>query len=47
MVGKKNFSAILGDLVTVKEGSPTLAPVSDKRAEYVVSSAELDFANID
>ena len=47
MVGKKNFSAILGDLVTVKEGSPTLAPIDDKRAEYVVNSAELDFANID
>lgn len=47
MVGKKNFSAILGDLVIMKEGSPTLAPFDDKRAEYVVNSAELDFANVD
>lgn len=47
LVGKKNFSNILGDVVSMKEGSPTLAPISDKRAEYIINSAELDFANID
>lgn len=46
LVGKKEFSNIMGDTVQKIEGSPTLAPVSDKRAEYVVNSAELDFANI-
>lgn len=47
LVGKKDFSKLLGDSIEKVEGSPTLAPVSDKRAEYVVNSAELDFANID
>ncbi len=47
LVGKKDFSKLLGDSIEKVEGSPTLAPISDKRAEYVVNSAELDFANID
>lgn len=47
LVGKKDFSKLLGDNIEKVEGSPTLAPISDKRAEYVVNSAELDFANID
>ena len=47
IVGKKEFSNIMGDTVQKIEGSPTLVPVSDKRAEYVVNSAEVDFANIE
>lgn len=30
MLGKKQFNAILGDLITKPQGKPTLVPESDK-----------------
>ena len=47
LVGKKQFSEILGDLVVKPEGKPTLVPVTDKRPELQVSTAADDFTNID
>lgn len=47
LMGKKQFSEILGDLVVKPEGKPTLVPVSDKRPELQMDSAADDFTNID
>lgn len=47
LMGKKNFSEILGNLVVKPEGKPTLVPLSDKRPELQVSTAADDFTNID
>ncbi|NMX20033.1 MULTISPECIES: DUF2800 domain-containing protein [Actinomycetes] len=47
LMGKKQFSEILGDLVVKPEGKPTLVPVTDKRPELQVSTAADDFTNID
>lgn len=47
LMGKKQFSEILGDLVVKPEGKPTLVPLSDKRPELQVSTAADDFTNID
>lgn len=47
LMGKKNFSEILGNLVVKPEGKPTLVPVTDKRPELQVSTAADDFTNID
>ena len=47
LMGKKNFSEILGNLVVKPEGKPTLVPVTDKRPELQVDSAADDFTNID
>ena len=47
LMGKKQFSEILGDLVVKPEGKPTLVPLSDKRPELQVDSAADDFTNID
>lgn len=47
LMGKKQFSDILGDLVVKPEGKPTLVPVTDKRPELQVSTAADDFTNID
>ncbi|KXB79846.1 hypothetical protein HMPREF1862_01595 [Varibaculum cambriense] len=47
LMGKKNFSEILGNLVVKPEGKPTLVPVTDKRPELQVSTAAEDFTNID
>ena len=44
LLGKKDFEALVGDYVIKPKGAPALAPVSDKRAEYKVSSAKEDFA---
>ena len=47
LMGKKNFSEVLGNLVVKPEGKPTLVPVTDKRPELQVSTAADDFTNID
>lgn len=47
LMGKKQFSEILGDLVVKPEGKPTLVPVTDKRPELQISTAADDFTNID
>lgn len=47
LMGKKNFSEILGNLVVKPEGKPTLVPLSDKRPELQISTAAEDFTNID
>lgn len=47
LMGKKQFSEILGNLVVKPEGKPTLVPVTDKRPELQVDSASDDFTNID
>ncbi len=47
LMGKKQFSEILGDLVVKPEGKTTLVPVTDKRPELQVSTAADDFTNID
>lgn len=47
LMGKKQFSEILGDLVVKPEGKPTLVPITDKRPELQVSTAADDFTNID
>lgn len=47
LMGKKNFSEILGNLVVKPEGKPTLVPVTDKRPELQISTAADDFTNID
>lgn len=45
LVGKKNFTSLLGDLVVFKKTSPSLVPVSDKRpAMSSTDSAKSDFA---
>lgn len=47
LMGKKQFSEILGDLVVKPEGKPTLVPLSDKRPELHLDSAADDFTTID
>jgi len=43
LLGKKNFAAILGNLITKPQGKPTLVPASDKRPEITTVGAEFDF----
>lgn len=45
LVGKKNFTVLLGTYVDVPQGKPTLVPESDKRPELAVTSAASDFAD--
>lgn len=45
MLGKKDFATRMADYVIKPQGSPTLAPETDGRPEYV-SSAEDDFKDI-
>lgn len=45
VVGKKEFSRIMGELVESKPGKPTLAPVEDKR--IAITSAELAFSGVE
>lgn len=48
LLGKKGFTEELGKWVVKPQGSPTLAPLSDKRPELSsVDSAAADFADID
>lgn len=46
VAGKKNFAVYAKDCVEKPQGKPTLVPESDKRQEWNVSSAELDFRDI-
>jgi hypothetical protein len=43
-IGKKEFGALLGDLIVKPPGKPVLVPETDKRPE--LNSLENDFANI-
>lgn len=43
LLGKKQFSILLGDLVERPQGKPTLAPISDRRPE--LANAKNDFAD--
>ena len=43
LLGKKQFAALLADLVERPQGKPTLVPASDKRPE--LTNAKTDFAN--
>lgn len=46
MVGKKNFTAVLGDFIDKPKGKPTLALADDPRDAYQVNTAENDFADL-
>lgn len=46
LMGKKNFSDILGALVIKPQGKPTLVPASDKRPAINVTGAKQDFTEI-
>ena len=43
LMGKKNFTAILGSLVEKPQGRPTLVPDSDKRPALTNTGAGDDF----
>ena len=45
LVGKKNFDAMLGEVVVKPEGAPTLVPVTDKRPAIGLEDAVNDFTN--
>ena len=45
LVGKKNLSTVMGNLIIKPQGKPTLVPETDKRPE--LNSIEQDFENID
>lgn len=44
LLGKKEFEKLVGDYIEKPKGAPTLAPISDKRENYKLSSAKEDFA---
>lgn len=44
LLTKKTFEELIGDFIKKPKGAPTLAPVSDKRESYKLSSAKEDFA---
>lgn len=46
LMGKKDFTRILGDLIIRPAGKPSLVPESDKRPELVAATAEEEFKNI-
>ena len=43
LVGKKQFNAVLSDLVVKPEGKPTLVPLEDKRPALGYDQAKIDF----
>lgn len=45
LVGKKNFTVLLGTYVDVPQGKPTLVPESDKRPELAAATAASDFSD--
>lgn len=46
LMGKKDFTKILGDLIIRPTGKPSLVPESDKRPELAAATAEEEFKNI-
>lgn len=44
LLTKKKFNDLIGDFVVKPQGKPTLAPISDKRQGFKLSSAKEDFA---
>lgn len=44
LLTKKTFNDLIGDYIEKPKGAPTLAPISDKRENYKLSSAKEDFA---
>ncbi len=44
-LGKKRFNELLADLIVKPEGAPTLAEETDKRPEYGITQAQIDFTN--
>lgn len=44
LLTEKTFNELIGDFIEKPKGAPTLAPVSDKRMSYKLSSAKKDFA---
>lgn len=44
LVGKTQINSVLGDLIIKPPGKPTLAPDSDKRPEFGINKAQMDFA---
>lgn len=48
VIGKKEFGTLVGEYIIKPPGKPTLAPESDKRAEFnSTEAAALDFANVE
>lgn len=47
LLTKKTFNELIGDYVEKPKGAPTLAPISDKRECYKLSSAKDDFAEME
>lgn len=45
-LGKKRFTALLGDLVVKPAGKPTLVPEADKRPALAIQSAINEFTAI-
>ncbi|MFV0382345.1 MAG: DUF2800 domain-containing protein [Breznakia sp.] len=46
LLGKKDFSDLIGDLVEKPQGKPTIAPEGDKRPSLTVNDAQEDFKDL-